>query len=228
MYDAVPDRYCYPGTTVLRNIQDIRDQASLDKFEAAITAQRADEPLPAGRMSVTHYKAIHHHLFQDVYVWAGRFRSVRIYKDGSAFCFPENIEEQMRRLFASLADRRSLRGLSYGQFAAAAASFLSTLIAVHPFREGNGRTQTTFLALLADQADHPLDLEKLEPRKFLAAWSRASRAMTRRSSAQSLTLSADFDHSVRFVKGGLKRKKKTLAPANAQGGIAKGAFLRLF
>ena len=73
MYDAIVDPYCYPGTTVLRNVPNIRDQAELDEFEAAMTAQRADEPLPGGRLSVSHYRRIHHHLFQDVYFWAGRF-----------------------------------------------------------------------------------------------------------------------------------------------------------
>jgi len=169
MYDAVEDPYCYPGTTVLRNLLDIREQDILDEFEAALTAQRADEPLPAGRLSATHYQAVHRHLFQDVYEWAGRFRTVRISKDGSAFCYPENIPSEMKKLFASLKKKRHLRGLSRERFATEAAAFLSTLNAIHPFREGNGRTQTTFLALLAQHAGHPLDLDKLQPDNFLAA-----------------------------------------------------------
>jgi cell filamentation protein len=71
MYDAVSDAYCYAGTTVLKNLHDLRTQAELDAFEAISTAQRADESLPSGRMSVRHYCAIHRHLFQDVYAWAG-------------------------------------------------------------------------------------------------------------------------------------------------------------
>lgn len=169
MYDTIADPYCYPDTTVLKNIPNIRAQAELDAFEAAMTAQRADEPLPAGHLSVSHYQKIHHHLFQDVYPWAGRFRTVRISKDGSAFCYPENISRQMKRLFKQLKDGGFLRGLSRVEFAFQAAAFLSTLNAIHPFREGNGRTQTTWLALLADHAAHPLDLEMLEPEKFLAA-----------------------------------------------------------
>jgi cell filamentation protein len=90
MYDAIADPYCYDGSTVLKNLPDIRNQAALDEFEAAMTAQRSDEPLPAGRLGVAHYRAIHHHLFQDIYAWTGRFRTVRIAKDGSAFCYPEN------------------------------------------------------------------------------------------------------------------------------------------
>lgn len=140
MYDAVVDPYCYPGTTVLRNLLDIRDQAHLNEFENALTAQRSDEALPVGRLSVTHYAAIHHHLFQDIYAWAGRFRTVRIAKDGSAFCYPENIANEMKQLFGVLKQKRHLQMLSLERFANEAAAFLSTLNAIHPFREGNGRT----------------------------------------------------------------------------------------
>jgi cell filamentation protein len=169
MYDAIADPYCYDGTTVLKNIPDIRGQAALDEFEAALTAQRADEPLPTGRLSVAHYREIHHHLFQDVYAWAGRFRTVRIAKDENAFCYPENIEREMKRLFATLKENQYFTGLSREAFAGSAAAFLSTLNAIHPFREGNGRAQTTFVTLLAVRAGHPFDLGKLEPESFLAA-----------------------------------------------------------
>jgi cell filamentation protein len=169
MYDAVADPYCYSGTSVLKNLPDIRDQAALDAFEAVSTAQRSDEPLPSGRLSIAHYRATHRHLFQDVYAWAGKFRTVRISKDGSAFCYPENISREMKTLFSDLKRQHYLRGVSREGFVTKAARFLATLNAIHPFREGNGRTQTTFLVLLADQAGHPLDLDKLVPEQFLAA-----------------------------------------------------------
>lgn len=169
MYEAGPDPDCYPGTAVLKNIPDLRLQGDLDRFEAAATAQRSDEPLPAGRLSVSHYYAIHRHLFQDVFAWAGRPRTVRLAKGGSAFCYPEYIKSEMRAVFAELKSKRALRGLSVDAFANEAAAFLATLNAIHPFREGNGRTQLTFLALLAHQAGHPLDLERLEPEAFLEA-----------------------------------------------------------
>lgn len=168
-YDAIEDPYCYPGSSVLRNLADIREQAALEAFEAAITKQRADEPLPVGRLSITHYKAIHHHLFQDVFAWAERYRDVRISKDGSAFCYPENIDREMRRLFQWLRSKRYLWDLSREQFAAGATHFVSELNAIHPFREGNGRTQTTFLALIGDRAAHSLRLARLKPDDFLAA-----------------------------------------------------------
>ena len=169
MYDAITDPYCYPGTTVLKNIPGIKTTKALAQFEAIATAARADESLPKGRLSVRHYRTIHRHLFQDVYAWAGRFRTVRISKDGSAFCYPEHIAREMSALFADLKEKNFLCGVPANQFAREAAWFLSTLNAIHPFREGNGRAQIAFLALVADHAGHPLHLEELDPAAFMAA-----------------------------------------------------------
>ncbi|MGJ4945418.1 Fic/DOC family protein [Bradyrhizobium sp. HKCCYLS1011] len=169
MYDAVEDPYCYPGTTVLKNKLDLRKQSELDAFEAEITAQRAEEPLPSGRLGYAHYKAIHKHLFQDVYAWAGKIRNVRISKGGSMFCYPEGIDREMSKLFGSLAAQKHLRGTASKDFAAKAAHFLAELNAIHPFREGNGRTQLSFLMLLAEVAGHPLDIERLDPEAVMDA-----------------------------------------------------------
>lgn len=111
MYETVEDPYCYPGTDTLINKLDIREPELLAAFEAEMTAARADEPLPLGRLSVTHYRKIHHHLFQDVYSWAGRYRSTRISKGGSMFCYPENIASEMPKRFAQLKQQRFLRNL---------------------------------------------------------------------------------------------------------------------
>ncbi|WP_369281001.1 Fic family protein [Hyphobacterium sp. SN044] len=74
-----------------------------------MSAQRAEEPLPAGRLSPTHYRAVHAHLFQDVFDWAGQYRTTRISKGGNAFCFPENIQAAMTELFDLLRRERYLR-----------------------------------------------------------------------------------------------------------------------
>lgn len=169
MYESVSDPYCYEGTTVLQNRAELRDQAELDAFEHEAALARSDEPFPEGALDVPHYKAIHHHLFQDVYEWAGEFRTMRISKGGSMFCYPEHILGEMSRLFAQLERDAFLRDLDAGTFAARAAHFIAELNAIHPFREGNGRTQLAFLALLADQAGHPLNFEGLNPEVFLAA-----------------------------------------------------------
>jgi cell filamentation protein len=108
MYEATDDPYCYPGTSVLKNLLDLRTQAELDRFEAFITAQRAREPLPSGHLDYAHYCALHRHLFQDVYEWAGRIRTTRTGKQGNWFCFPEHIDREMRQLFSGLAKANRL------------------------------------------------------------------------------------------------------------------------
>jgi cell filamentation protein len=169
MYDAIEDPYTYKNSTVLLNKLDLQNQADLDAFEAEISSARAEEPLPGGSLDFEHYKAIHHHLFQDVYHWAGQVRTVRIAKGGNPFCFPENIEGQATRLFDNLRLTDYLRNLDTQTFADKAAHFLAELNAIHAFREGNGRSQLTFFALLADHAGHPLKIEKLNPDEMLAA-----------------------------------------------------------
>jgi len=169
MYDAIEDPYTYKNSTVLVNKLDLQNQADLDAFEAEISSARAEEPLPGGSLDFEHYKAIHHHLFQDVYHWAGQVRTVRIAKGGNPFCFPEHIDGQASRLFDSLRLANHFRNLDTQSFADKAAHFLAELNAIHAFREGNGRSQLTFFALLADQAGHPLKIQNLNPDEMLAA-----------------------------------------------------------
>lgn len=130
---------------------------------------RGRQPLPPGKFDPAHYRAIHHHLFQDVYDWAGQYRSVRIAKGQLMFCYPEHIVGQMDALFARLRGAAFEDGADRDMFVAAAADFLAELNAIHPFREGNGRTQLTFLFLLGARAGHPLDMTRLRPEALMTA-----------------------------------------------------------
>jgi cell filamentation protein len=169
MYDAIEDPYTYKNSTVLINKLNLRSQTELDAFEAEISSARAEEAFPDGLLDFGHFRAIHHHLFQDVYEWAGHVRTVRIAKAGNPLCFPENIESEARKLFAELRAANHLRNLDARTFAPNAAHFLAELNAIHAFREGNGRAQLSFFALLSDHAGHPLRIDKLDPEEMLAA-----------------------------------------------------------
>lgn len=168
-YDAFADPYLYPGTTVLKNLRGIRDEKALEAFEVEVSTLRAEQPLPDGEFDATHYRAIHHHLFQDVYEWAGHYRSVRIAKGDSMFCYPENIPEQMGSLFARVAGGEPFRDRTPDEFVSVLAKFHAELNAIHAFREGNGRTQLAFVGLIGHTFDHPLRLEDVEQGAFLAA-----------------------------------------------------------
>lgn len=193
MYAADDDVYCYPGTGVLKNLPNLRSQVRLDRFEAAATGRRFIEPMPAGRWTLTHFRRVHHHIFQDIYPWAGRFRTVRLGKARSLFCYPEYISVELKRIFRELREADYLRSRNASDFSRASAHFLAELNAVHAFRDGNGRAQLAFMALLAAQAGHPLELERLNPTAFLAAMIASFRGREDALADQLLGLISDAD-----------------------------------
>jgi cell filamentation protein len=168
-YEAFDDPYLYPGTSVLRNRLDIRDAEGLAKFEVEAAHARAEEGLPEGNFDPAHYCASHYQLFHDVYDWAGKYRTVRIAKGETMFCYPENIPTQMDVLFDGMGGGARFRDLSPEEFVARLAGFLAELNAIHPFREGNGRTQLSFAGLIGAAFDQPLQLSRVNPRSFLRA-----------------------------------------------------------
>lgn len=168
-YDAQQDPLCYPGTRVLINKANIAEQAELDEFELSMYLSRAAEPLPDGELNYAHYRAIHHHLFQDVYDWAGEERTIRIAKRGSTFAYPEHLHRTMTAVFHELSERNFLRNINDTAFAQGAAYFLSEINAAHPFREGNGRTQLAFLKLLCVNSGRSFDDDALDPELTLNA-----------------------------------------------------------
>ena len=154
-YDAA-DAYAYPGTTVLRNKAGIQDQAALDAFEADATALRMLELVDApvqGRFDLAHLCAIHHHVFQDVYEWAGELRTVDISRGSSRFLGTE---------LSQLARQNWLRGMPPERAVERLAHTMGEINAVHPFREGNGRVQRLFCAQLAEQAGYFIDFESVD------------------------------------------------------------------
>jgi cell filamentation protein len=169
VYAAEADPLCYPGTTVLKNLLGLREQAELDEAEVALFLIRADEPLPAGNLDAAHYLDIHKHLFQDVYEWAGQIRTIRIGKGGNWFCFPEHVEPQLARAFREYGNVDDMAKLPPAEFAKRTAHLLADLNAIHPFREGNGRTQLAFLTLLASNAGYHVNDDALVPERVMAA-----------------------------------------------------------
>lgn len=160
------DPYVYPGTNVLRNLRDIRDLNTLAAFEADATSWRIRQlehaPKP-GKLNLAHLKAIHRHIFQDVYPWSGEFRTVNISRSNQPwFALPEHIVPYLDTIFSGLAkDPAFHREVSETQFCTRAAYYMGELNAVHPFREGNGRTQRELIRTLALTAGHPLSWKNL-------------------------------------------------------------------
>jgi cell filamentation protein len=176
------DPYLYPGTDILRNKENIRDARELEAFERTTTANRL-ETLPHDiPITAEGYREIHRYIFQDVYDWAGQERTVDIAKSDDLFCLARYIDQELGKRFEAIRAEGFLRGLGAEQFATLAAEQLSELNAIHPFREGNGRTQRAFLFLLGRQAGHEVRLEAIDPR----TWNEASREGFRSGDATAL------------------------------------------
>jgi cell filamentation protein len=163
------DPYVYPGTSVLRNRFGLADAADLDRVERLHTTNRSLEPIPRGSFDLVHLRAIHHHLFQDIYDWAGELRTVEISKGSQQFQLRKFIETGMGDVHGRLVRSRFLKGLSAAAFAEQAAVIVGDINYIHPFREGNGRTQLQYLKQLADKAGHRLDLARIEGPKWIEA-----------------------------------------------------------
>jgi cell filamentation protein, protein adenylyltransferase len=169
------DPYVYPGTTVLRNRFGITDGTELDRVELWVVAQRMSEGAPDGSFDLPHLQAIHRHLFQDVYDWAGKLRTVEISKGGHQFQFRQYMHTGMADVHRRLRHAGFLQDLDREAFARDAAVIIGDVNYIHPFREGNGRAQAQYLKQLANQAGHPLDLACIDATAWIAA-SKASHA----------------------------------------------------
>lgn len=144
----------YPDTKVLVNELGIEDAATLDAAERVFTDIRIAEGLPAecAEASYAAFKAIHRHLFQDLYSWAGSERKYTTGRGLTPFAIPAQIETWMEKQFEALRAADELRGLSPELFAERTAELVSEINAAHPFIEGNGRVQRIWLAGVAERA----------------------------------------------------------------------------
>ena len=148
-YDDEQDaKYCYPGTNVLKNKLDIRDLDRLHEAERDYSSVRQAELSNmgvTGDFSFKHLCSIHKQLFQDVYSWAGKTRTVDISK-GTIFCLVQFIESQFDDLYRKLKKENFLADIAdEKEMGKRLAFYLGELNMIHPFREGNGRTQRIFI-----------------------------------------------------------------------------------
>lgn len=166
--------YCYPGTDVLINLFDVQDEEKLKELEKVYTLFRLSElqlQKPADPVDVEAFLAIHRYLLQDVYPFAGELRQEMISKGSSSFAHPKHIEAHLMKIFEELKAENYLKDLPRNQLVFRLAYFLSELNALHPFREGNGRSIREFARQLLLNAGYRLDWEKvLEPAEIINAF----------------------------------------------------------
>lgn len=157
------DPYLWSGTEVLRNLLDIRDGLSLEAAEIRFSSLRAATlELGPARRGLPHLRAIHRHLFQDIYAWAGKIREVDIYRGDTRFCHFEYLEKEGNDLMQALEAENYLLGLELAPFTRRLAHYYCEINVLHPFRTGNGRAQRIFFEQMAIHAGYHLDWQDID------------------------------------------------------------------
>lgn len=168
------DPYFYKGTYVLKNKFQIKDEAALEAMERLVTTKRAAElelnPVN-GTYDLKHLQEIHKYIFQDIYDWAGKVRNLDIQKANSSihFCPAVQIPNYQNDIFSKFKKENYLRGLDIDQFSKRAGHYLGEINALHPFREGNGRTQREFIREVALDAGYNLSFANVSGRQMIDA-----------------------------------------------------------
>ena len=152
--------YTDPRTGLLRNLQGITDPDVLLFVESSTVTKRLHElyEKPIKIKSIDSLFDIHRHLFQDIYTWAGKKRTVEIIKDGKQFFPTSHFDNAFRYVDQLIAEFNKSRKDNKMLLAEKLADILDNLNYLHPFREGNGRTQREFLRLLALEQGLTLNL----------------------------------------------------------------------
>ena len=173
LYEVRNSAYCYKGTNVLINLLNIRDNKTLQRAESRIVATKSFELRKnemIGNFDVEHFIKIHKFLFEDIYPFAGKFRTENIAKGYFSFAEWEYIDTELRKLLEKLHKSNLLKNDTREELVKDLAYYLAELNVLHPFREGNGRTIREFIRELAYKNGYLLDLQKVEPSEVYDAF----------------------------------------------------------
>ena len=163
------EQYCYPHSNVLKHKLDITDSDTLLTAERELTSLKlasAKLNYIKGKFDFDHLRRIHRYLFRDIYTWAGKIRNVDIAK-GNQFCLCCNIERYAQSIFQKIKRENFL--IDSNNAPIRLAYYLSEINVLHPFREGNGRTQRLFIEYLANIAGYEVNFSDVTAQEMIVA-----------------------------------------------------------
>ena len=172
LYEARNSIYCYPNSNVLINKLDLKNAKRLEKAEKMIVLAKLYDLRQGkikGNFDKAHFISIHKYLFEDLYSFAGKFRTENIAKNSFSFAEWEYIESELDRVLLKLKDENFLEGLNKEDLAKRLSFYMSELNVLHPFREGNGRVIREFIRELALRNGYIIDYTKTTTQELLDA-----------------------------------------------------------
>ncbi|OAI82152.1 hypothetical protein AYO36_15820 [Exiguobacterium sp. KKBO11] len=165
------DPYSQDG--VLKNKFGEKDPKKLEILEKRSTIrgwiklQNELIATPNLKLDTALIKKIHKNLFEDVYDWAGQYRTVNIVKGKTMFANALYVPAALEDLVTKLNRDITSKSITSNNVSEKLAYYYGELNMIHPFREGNGRTQKIFIEKVADKLGYTLQLEKIDSKKLL-------------------------------------------------------------
>ena len=156
---------------VLTNQLGITDKEELRRVEYLITKRKSNEILSGKALvgvqgyGLERQQAIHQHLFEGIYEWAGKVRTVPSSKGMggdlvSIFANPDEIRQVWGLLEQKTARFARAENLSFEQKLEELTDIFIQANHAHPFPEGNGRSLQVFMRQLAAEQGIRLDYSK--------------------------------------------------------------------
>ena len=172
-YYSGAEFYCYPDTQILINKFGIKNDDDLEVVERRITALKAlefeENPID-GNFDFEYLCVIHKFLFGEIYEWAGKVRGGDyMFKGDTMFFRAIHLEQGFNAYYEKLKNENFLIGLDRDTIIERLAYFMGEMNALHPFREGNGRTARLYFSRLAENAGYTLTFSKVTADELLNA-----------------------------------------------------------
>lgn len=154
------------GNSPLVNKLGITNQDKLDKIEALSVENALSNGLSdkAKELSPNGLKQMHKEFFNSIYEWAGQARHYTTGR-GIPFCRPEYIDNMLNKLYDKL-NKALASNPSREKFVKISAEFIGDLNSIHPFIDGNGRTQRSSLSIIAEKAGYHLDINRIDKNEW--------------------------------------------------------------
>ncbi len=118
------------------------------------------------------------YLFEDLYEWAGKIRTVDISKKGTIFISAENIESTTNACFNRLKNNNCFKNLDFNDFIDNIVDFYCLTNMLHPFREGNGRTQRIFISQLIRFCGYDINFSEIDMDELMVATIHSANGIT--------------------------------------------------
>ena len=116
------------------------------------------------KYDIEYIKSIHRHIFEDIFDWAGEFRTVPVYKTeivipglSLEYSAPKDIERDLNVVLGEL-NNINWVGKNIDEVTSIFTQQLARIWRVHPFRDGNTRTTLAFAENYSREHGFPMDI----------------------------------------------------------------------